>query len=106
LSEVHAYLEKAKRSFHALHALHALHAAGLALAGGDADLAVSRAYCRCFYVAETLLFDEGLNISTHAGLIVEYGRIFAKTERLDRYSHQLLNRRVPRPATRRLRLGF
>ena len=84
MSEVHAYLEKATRSFHVLHASYAFRAAGLLLAGGDADFAVSRAYCRCFYVAETLLFDEGLNISTHSGVIVEDGRIFAKTERLDR----------------------
>ena len=75
MSEVHAYLEKAMRSFHA---------AGLLLAGEDANFAVSRAYYGCFYVAEALLFDEGLNVSTHAGVIGEYGRIFAKTERLDR----------------------
>ncbi len=62
------------------------------LAGGDADFAVSRAYYGCLYVAEALLFDEGLNVSTHAGVIGEYGRIFAKTERLDRDFHKLLNR--------------
>jgi uncharacterized protein (UPF0332 family) len=39
-----------------------------------------------------LLFEEGLNVSTHAGVIGEYGRIFAKTGRLDRHFHQLLNR--------------
>ena len=83
MSKVHAYLEKAMRSFHA---------AGLLLAGGDANFAVSRAYYGCFYVAEALLFDEGLNVSTHAGVIGEYGRIFAKTERLDRDFHKLLNR--------------
>jgi uncharacterized protein (UPF0332 family) len=76
-------LGKATRSFHE---------AGLLLAGGDADFAVSRAYYGCFYVAEAPLFDEGSNVSTHAGVIGEYGRIFAKTERLDRDFHKLLNR--------------
>lgn len=33
-----------------------------------------------------------MNVSTHAGVIGEYGRLFAKTERLDRRFHQLLNR--------------
>ncbi len=83
MSEVHAYLEKAARS---------LDAAGMLLANGDADFAASRAYYGCFYVAESLLFDEGLSISTHAGVIGEYGRLFAKTERLDRRFHRLLQR--------------
>ncbi len=83
MSEVHAYLEKAARS---------LDAARVLLANGDADFAASRAYYGCFYVAESLLFDEGLSVSTHAGVIGEYGRLFAKTERLDRRFHRLLNR--------------
>jgi uncharacterized protein (UPF0332 family) len=83
LSEVHAYLEKAARSFDA---------AGVLLANGDVDFAASRAYYGCFYVAEALLFDEGLSVSTHAGVIGEYGRLFAKTGRLDRRFHRLLNR--------------
>ena len=64
MSEIHAYLEKATRSFHALHALHA---AGLLLPGRDADFAVSRDYNGCFYVAEALPLDEGLHVPTHAG---------------------------------------
>ena len=83
VSEVRAYLAKATGSFHE---------AGLLLAEGDADFAVSRAYYGCFYVAEAPLFDAGSNVSTHAGVIGEYGRIFAKTERLDRDFHKLLNR--------------
>ena len=67
MSEVHAYLEKAARS---------LDAARVLLANGDADFAASRAYYGCFYVAESLLFDEGLSVSTHAGVIGEYGRLF------------------------------
>lgn len=38
------------------------------------------------------MFDEGLSVSTHAGVIGEYGRLFAKTGRLDRRFHRLLNR--------------
>lgn len=83
MSDVLAYLEKAARSFDA---------AGILLANGDFDFAASRAYYGCFYVAEALLSDEGLSTSTHAGVIGEYGRLFAKTERLDRRFHRLLNR--------------
>ena len=83
MSDVYAYLEKAARSFDA---------AKLLLANEDADFAASRAYYGCFYVAEALLFDEGLSVSTHAGVIGEYGRLFAKTGRLDRRFHRLLNR--------------
>lgn len=67
-------------------------AAELLLANGNADFAASRAYYGCFYVAEALLFDEGLSVSTHAGVIGEYGRLFAKTGRCDRRFHRLLNR--------------
>jgi uncharacterized protein (UPF0332 family) len=83
LSDVHAYLEKAVRSFDA---------AELLLANENADFAASRAYYGCFYVAEALLSDEGLSVSTHAGVIGEYGRLFARTGRLDRRFHRLLNR--------------
>ncbi len=58
------------------------------LDGGDADFAASRAYYGCFYAAEALLLDEGLSFSSHGSVIGEYGRLFARTERLDR----LLNR--------------
>lgn len=83
MSEVQALIEKAARS---------LGAAELLLAKGDADFAASRAYYGCFYVAEALLFDEGSSFSTHAAVIGEYGRRFAKTGRLDPRFHRLLNR--------------
>lgn len=41
---------------------------------------------------EALLLDEGLSLSTHSGVISEYGRLFAKTERLNRRFHRLLDR--------------
>lgn len=83
LSQISGHLNKAARSFDAADGL---------LAGGDADFAASRAYYGCFYVAEALLLDEGLSFSTHSGVIGEYGRIFARTERLDRSFHRLLDR--------------
>ena len=85
MSDAQAYLDKAGRSFDA---------AGIPLSNGDADFAASRAYCGCFHVAEALLADEGPSVPTHAGVIGEYGRLFAKTERLDRRFHLLLNRSV------------
>ena len=83
MSDVRAFLEKAARSFDA---------AGMLLSNGDIDFATSRTYYGCFYVAEALLSDEGPSFSTHASVIGEYGRLFAKTERLDRQFHRLLNR--------------
>lgn len=83
MSEVRALLEKAARSFDA---------AGRLLENGDADFAASRAYYGCFYVAEALLLDRGLSFSTHAGVIGEYGRIFARTRRLEPHFHRLLSR--------------
>lgn len=83
MSEVRALIEKAERSFDA---------AGRLLGAGDADFAASRAYYGCFYIAEALLLDEELSFSTHAGVIREYGRLFAKTGRLDLRFHRLLNR--------------
>lgn len=43
-------------------------------------------------MAEALLLDEGLSFSSHGSVIGEYGRLFARTEHLDRRFHRLLNR--------------
>ena len=59
---------------------------------GDADIAASRAYYGCFYVAKAPLLDEGLSFSSHGSVIGEYGRLFARTEHLDRRFHRLLTR--------------
>ena len=83
MSEVRALFDKAARSFEAAERL---------LEAGDADFAASRTYYGCFYVAEALLLDEGLSFSRHGAVIAQYGRLFAKTDRLDRRFHRLLDR--------------
>lgn len=83
MNEVRALIEKASRSFDAADRL---------LEAGDADFAASRTYYGYFYVAEALLLDEERSVSTHAGVIGEYGRLFAKTGRLDSRFHRLLHR--------------
>lgn len=69
MNEVRALIEKASRSFDAADRL---------LEAGDADFAASRTYYGYFYVAEALLLDEERSVSTHAGVIGEYGRLFAR----------------------------
>ena len=83
MSEIRALIEKAARSFDAADRL---------LEAGDADFAVSRTYYGYFYVAEALLLDEERSVSTHAGVIGDYGRLFATTGRLDSRYHRLLHR--------------
>ena len=83
MSEVHALLDKAARSFDAAEILRE---------AGDADFAASHTYYGCFYVAEALLLGEGLSFSRHGAVIAEYGRLLAKTDRLDRRFHRLLDR--------------
>ncbi|QIN77944.1 HEPN domain-containing protein [Rubrobacter marinus] len=82
MSQVRALLHKAERSFSA---------AVLLLEAGSPDFAASRAYYGCFYVAEALLLSEGLRFSRHGQVISQYGRLFAKEERLDRRFHRLLD---------------
>ena len=60
------------------------------LEDGHADFAVSRAYYGCFYVAEALLFSEGLSYSRHSQVVAQFGRRFAKTGELDASYHRLL----------------
>jgi uncharacterized protein (UPF0332 family) len=75
-----ALLDKARRSFDAAEEL---------LQGGDSDFAASRAYFGYFYVAEALLDSKGLRFSRHGQVLAQYGRLFAKTEVLDRSFHGL-----------------
>lgn len=58
--EIPLLLEKARRS---------LDLARATRERGDHDFAASRAYCAMFYVAEALLFAEGLTFSSHAATI-------------------------------------
>lgn len=83
IGEARAFLNKADRSFDA---------AATLLQAGYAEFAISRIYYGCFYVAEALLLTERLSFSRHSAVIAGYGRLFAKTERLDRRFHRLLER--------------
>lgn len=85
IEEARAFLDKAGGSFDAVETL---------LESGHADFAASRLYYGCFYVAEALLLTERLSFSRHGAVIAEYGRLFAKTERLDRGFHRLLQRTI------------
>lgn len=82
MRELDALLAKAKRS---------LDAAELLLEAGNADFAVSRAYYGCFYIAEALLLSEGHRYSRHGQVIAQFGRHFAKEDRIDRRFHKLLD---------------
>lgn len=81
--EIGALLEKAARNFDI---------AGLVLEADSPDIATSRAYYGCFYVAEALLLSEGLRFSSHGQVVGQYGLRFAKTDLLDRRFHRLLGR--------------
>jgi uncharacterized protein (UPF0332 family) len=81
LSKVDSLLDKAARSFDAAERL---------LADNHTDFAISRTFYGCFYVAEALLVDEGLSFTKHGAVIGEYGRLFARTGRLDTRFHRLL----------------
>lgn len=74
-------LEKARRSFEVAEGL---------LKDGHADFSVSRAYYGCFYVAEALLLFERIRLSSHAQVVAQFGRHFAKTGELDARYHRLL----------------
>ncbi|MEJ7819750.1 MAG: HEPN domain-containing protein [Rubrobacteraceae bacterium] len=74
-------LAKARRSLQVAEGL---------LEDGHADFAASRAYYGCFYVAEALLFSEGLSYSRHSQVVAQFGRHFAKTGELDARYHRLL----------------
>ena len=83
IEEARAFLDKADRSFDA---------AEMLLRDGYEDFAASRVYYGCFYVAEALLLTMRLSFSRHGTVIAEYGRLFAKTGRMDRRFHRLLQR--------------
>jgi len=67
-----------------------LRAAERLLSDGDADIAASRAYYACFYIAEALLATEGYRFKSHGQLVAQYGLRFAKPEKLDRRYHEVL----------------
>jgi uncharacterized protein (UPF0332 family) len=83
VSEIQALLEKAGTS---------LKAAEILQREGIPTIAASRAYYACFYVAQALLLTQGHRFSSHGQVLAGYGRIFARTSKLDRRFHQLLIR--------------
>ena len=80
-SEVRALLEKARRS---------QKAAAKLFKDGDVDFAASRAYYSLFYTAEALLLSRGLSFSSHAAVIANFGKEFAKTGLLNSKFHHYL----------------
>jgi uncharacterized protein (UPF0332 family) len=55
-----------------------------------AEDAVSRAYYAMFFVAAAFLDTEGLAFSSHAAVIGEFGRVFAKSGRVPAEFHRFL----------------
>ena len=79
--DIASLLEKAERSLSAARSL---------LDEGHHDFAVSRAYYAMFYVAEALLASLGEAYSSHGAVIGAFGRIFAKSGKLDPKFHRWL----------------
>ncbi len=73
--EVRALLSRATRY---------LDSAALLREDGDLASCVSRAYYAMFFAAQAALLGEGVSVSTHRGVISEFGRRFIQTGRLDR----------------------
>jgi uncharacterized protein (UPF0332 family) len=82
------------------------------LANGDSESCVSRAYYAMFFAAEAALLDEGVDASTHRGVITEFGKRFVQKGPLPGEMGRLLSttmhkRQVsddePEPASRRTR---
>ena len=54
------------------------------------EIVVSRAYYAMFYIAEALLIEEGEEFSSHGAVQGAFGRIFAKSGRIDPKFHRYL----------------
>ncbi|MFH7241613.1 MAG: HEPN domain-containing protein [Spirulina sp.] len=67
--DLQAFLDKAKES---------LQASKLLAANQMYDFAGSRAYYTMFYIAEALLWQQGLSFSSHGAVIAAFGRELAK----------------------------
>jgi len=57
---------------------------------GFLDFAASRAYYAMFYVAEALLIEQGFSYNSHSAVIGAFGKLFAKTGKLDVRFHRYL----------------
>ena len=67
-------------------------AARILLADGHLDSAADRVYYAMFYLAEALLFERGLEFSSHGAVHGAFGKEFAKTRALDPQYHAWLLR--------------
>ncbi len=80
-TEVKGLIEKAK---------HSQRSAELMFKEKEYDFAGSRAYYTMFYVAQGLLLERNLAFSSHAAVIANFGKEFAKTGLLNSNLHQYL----------------
>ncbi len=78
-AEARKLLDKAAR---------AIHAARVLLENQEPEFASGRAYYAMFYVAEALLWEEGLQSKSHSGVHSLFGERFAKTGTLDPKYHR------------------
>jgi len=81
MTEFAAYLDRAREN---------IRVAELLIAENSPDIAASRAYYAMFYIASALLFSHGLIYSSHAAVIANYGKNFARHEALDSKFHRYL----------------
>lgn len=79
--ETQNYFEKAEEN---------IRAADMLIAAQFFEIAISRTYYAMFYIAEGLLWEEGQKHSSHKAVQSHYGKLFAKTEKLDPKFHRLL----------------
>ncbi len=79
--ETREYLEKAEEN---------IRAADMLIAAQFFEIAISRVYYAMFYIAEGLLWEEGQERSSHKAVQSQYGKLFAKTGKLDPKFHRLL----------------
>lgn len=74
-------LEKAER---------AIQSAKRDLTADDSEASASRAYYAMFYVAEALLFEQGLAFKKHSAVHAAFGKHFTKTGKFDPKYHDWL----------------
>ena len=75
------YLQKAEEN---------IRAADTLIAAQFYEIAISRVYYAMFYVAEGLLWEEDQEYSSHKTVQAQYGKLFAKTGKLDAKFHRIL----------------
>jgi uncharacterized protein (UPF0332 family) len=81
MSEIDALFQRARDSLRAARGM---------LEDGFYDFCASRAYYALFYVAEALLASLGESYSSHSAVIAAFGRVYAKSGKLNPQFHQRL----------------